>query len=49
MHENNLFKIHLAVKIDLGEVEYYLKQVFHLLYDRGVTPAEALLYFSSMS
>ena len=37
---------HINVKIDLVEVAYYLKQVFHLLYDKSVTPAVALLYFS---
>ena len=37
-------KFHLAVKIDLVEVVYYLKQVFHLLYDKSATPAEALHY-----
>ena len=40
MQENNFRKIHL---VDLVEVVYYLKQVFHLLYDVSVTPAEALL------
>ena len=34
------FKFHLTVKIDLDEIVYYLKQVFHLLYDKSVTPAE---------
>ena len=37
---------HLADKIDLVEVVYYLKQVFHLLYDKSDMLAEALLYFS---
>ena len=41
-----LFKFHLTAKIDLVEVDYYLKQVFNLLYDKCVTPVEALLYFS---
>ena len=38
-------KFHVTVKIDLVEEVYYLKQVFHLLYDKSVTPAETLLYF----
>ena len=29
----------------LVEVVYYLKQVFHLVYDKSVTPAEELFYF----
>ena len=37
---------HLTVKIDLVEDVYYLKHVFHLLYDISARPAEALLYFS---
>ena len=37
---------HFTVKIDLVEIVYYLKQVFHLLHDESVTSAEALLYFS---
>ena len=39
----NFFNISLNC---LVEVVYYLKQVFHLLYDISVTPAEELLYFS---
>ena len=35
---------HLSVEIDLVEVVYYFKQLFYLLYDKSVTPAEALLY-----
>ena len=42
-------KFHLTVKVVLDEVIYYLKQVFHLLYDLSVTPLEALLYFSLIS
>ena len=38
-----------SVIIDLLEVAYYLKQVFHLLYDNGATPAEALPYISVIS
>ena len=38
-----LLKFLLAVKIDLVEVVYYLKQVFHLLCDSSVMQAEALL------
>ena len=38
VQENNF---HLTVNIDLVEVVYYLKQVFHLLYDKSITPAEA--------
>ena len=30
----------------LFEVVYYLKQVFRLLYDKSVSPAEALHHFS---
>ena len=37
---------HLTITIDLAEVIYYLKQVFHLLYDKSVAPAEVLPYFS---
>ena len=44
--KTTFFKLHLTVKIDLVEEVYYLKQLFHLLYDLGVTPVEALLYFS---
>ena len=36
-----LFKFHLTVKIDLVEVVFYLEHVFHLPYDKSVTPAEA--------
>ena len=32
VQENNFFKFHLTVKIDLVEEVYYLKQVFHLLF-----------------
>ena len=39
-------KFNIAVKVDLVEVFYCLKQIFHLLYDKSVAPAEALLYFS---
>ena len=46
MQENNFFTFHLTVKIDLAEVVYYLKQVFHLPCDKNVTPEEALLYSS---
>ena len=42
-------KTHLTVKIDLVDVVYYLKQVFYLLYENSVTPAEELLYFSLIS
>ena len=35
-----------SLKIDLVGVVYYMKQVFHLHYDRSVTRAEALLCFS---
>ena len=35
---------HFTVEIDV--VVYYLKQVFHLLCDKGITLAEALLYLS---
>ena len=41
--------LHLTVKIDSVEVAYYLKQVFHLQYDKSATPAEALRYFSLIS
>ena len=46
MQENNFSKFQLTVKIDLVEEAYYLKQLFDLLYDKRVTPAEALPYFS---
>ena len=39
-------KFHLTVKIDVVGVVYYLKQISYLLYDKRVTPAEALLYLS---
>ena len=45
VQEKNFFKCHLTVKIELVEEIYYLKQVFHLLYEKSATPAE-LLYFS---
>ena len=44
--KKTFFKFRLAVKIDLVEVVYYIKNVFHLLYDESFMPAEALLYFS---
>ena len=44
--ENSFFKFHLTVKIDLVEEAYDLRHVFHLLYELGVTPVEALLTFS---
>ena len=34
------FGFHFIVEIDLVEVAYYLKQVFHLLYGESVAPAE---------
>ena len=37
---------HLTVQIDLVEVVYYLKHVFHFLYNKSVTTAEELHYFS---
>ena len=40
------FTCQCTVKIDLVVVVYYLKQVFHLLYDKSVTLAEALLFLS---
>ena len=42
-------KKNLTIKIDLVEVVNYLRQVYHLLYDKGVMSAEALLYFSFIS
>ena len=39
----------MAVKIDLVEVDYYLKQVFHLLHDKCFAPVEALLYLYFIS
>ena len=41
-----ILKLHIAVKIDLVEEVYYLKQVFHLLYDKSVMPVEALFSLS---
>ena len=38
-------KFLLAVKVELVEVAYYLKQVFHLLYDKSVWLVEVLLHF----
>ena len=49
VQESNFFKSHLAVKIDLAEVVFYLKQVFHLLYNKSVTPAVELHHFSLIS
>ena len=43
VQQNNFFKFDLTVNIDLFEVPYYLK---HLLYDKGIMLAEALLYVS---
>ena len=40
---------YLAIIIDLIAVVYYLIKVFHLLYDKSVTPVKALLYFSLIS
>ena len=37
---------YLTVETDLVKEAYYLKHVFHLLYDYSVTPADELLYFS---
>ena len=41
-----LLKFILAVEMDLVDVAYYKKQVFHFLYDTNATPAEELLYIS---
>ena len=46
VQESNLKKSQLTVKMDLVDVVYYLKQVFHLLYNKNVMPADALLLFS---
>ena len=43
VQENNFYSISLN---SLVEVAYCLKQVFHLLYDVGVMPAEEILHFS---
>ena len=43
---NKEIKFNLTVKIDFVEIVYYLKQVFHLLYDKSFMPADALLCFS---
>ena len=32
VQENNFFKFNLTVKIELDDVVYYLRQVFHLLF-----------------
>ena len=45
MQENN-FLFHLTVNIDIVKVVYYLKQAFHLQYDKSVMPAETLPYLS---
>ena len=48
MCKNTTFLVfHLTVKIDLVEEDYYLKQVFHLLYDKSFT--EELGKFSLIS
>ena len=44
-----LFIILPSCKIDLVEEVYYSEQVFHLLHDKIITPAEALLCFSLLS
>ena len=43
---DNIVKTNFDVTfiLDLVEVVYYLKQVFHLLSDKSATPAESLLY-----
>ena len=46
VRENNFSKISLDCKIHFIEEVYYLKQVFHLLSDKSVASAEALLYIS---
>ena len=38
-------EFHLAVKIDLAKVVFYLKHVFHLLYDLSATPARHYFTF----
>ena len=43
VQENNFQKIYFNC---LAEVVYYLKLVFHLLFDKSLTSAEELLYFS---
>ena len=46
--KTTFFKFHLAVKVDLVDIVYYLKQVFHLLCDESVTPGGItllLLYY----
>ena len=45
--KSTLEKFNLAVKIYLVVVVCYLKQVFHLLCDKRLITAEALLYFPS--
>ena len=45
VQENNFFKISRNC---LVEVVYYSKQAYHLLYVKGVKPAEDLHYFSSI-
>ena len=42
-------RFHLTVQIDLVEVVYNLRQVFHLLYNKSVTQGEALYFFSLVS
>ena len=44
-----LTNFHLAVKIDLVEVVYYFKHVFHLLCNKSVAPEDELLYCSLIS
>ena len=46
MCKKTTFLFDLAVKIDLVEDIYCLKQVFHLLCDKSVMLAVELLYFS---
>ena len=44
--KTNFLTFDLTVKIDLVDVVHHLKHVFHLLYDKRVAQAEALIFFS---
>ena len=46
MCRKTTFYISLNSEMDVVEEVYYLKQVFHLLCDKSVTPAEAFLFLN---
>ena len=44
--ENNFLVIYLSCQNRFNEVVYHLKQLFHMICDKGDTSAKALLSFS---